>query len=480
MPRDGSVPSAPPVPAALANEAAEQALLGALLVSNAAVHRVSSFLRAEHFFSAVHGRIYEAVRGMVEAGREASPLTLLALFEGDPDLRAVGGGGYLFDLATNVVTVINAEDYGRAVFDAALRRRLVELGEAAVDAACRPQVGVEAADLVRRVEADVFALGEQLEGAAAGPAGEGEAVAGALAETSVAYRAGGRPVGLSTGLKDLDDMVGGLEAGQLAIVAARPGMGKTALGASTIALSVARAGVPVLMFSLEMTRTQLARRHLAAISGVPAMAQKSGRVTEADWRALAEAQRALDGLPIVIDDKAAVTVGHVRAQARRMKRRRGVGLVIVDHLHLMSFEATGRGEANATLELGRITAGLKACAKELAMPVLLLCQLNRGPEGREDKRPTKADLRQSGSIEQDADLIAFLYREHYYLSRMEPKRSACKSDEDYNTKYNEWCLRVTEAKGVAEIIVDKNREGETGVVRVRWDGARTLFSDLEG
>lgn len=465
-------------PAALHNEAAEQALLGAVLVNNRALDRVSGFLRADHFMSAVHGRIYDAARRLIESGREASSITLRAFFDGDPDLGAVGGGSYLVDLEANTVTVVNVEDFGRAVLDAYLRRQMVEIAEEVVQRATRPDPDAPVAALVREMEARVYAVGEASDGGAASLATEREAVDLALTDTQIAYKAGGASVGLSTGLIDLDGMIGGLEPGQLVVLAARPGMGKTALGAGTIALSAARAGTPVDIYSLEMTRKQVARRHLAALTGVPAQAQKSGRLTDADWAKLIEAQQELARLPIMIDDRAAVSVSYVRAEARRRRRRFRTGLIIVDHLHLMSFDGGGR-EANATLEIGRITAGLKACAKELDVPVVLLCQLNRATEGREDKRPTKADLRQSGAIEEDADVIAFLYREHYYLSRAEPKRSQCKSDEDYSQKYSEWNNRLIECRSLAEIIVDKNREGEIGVVTVHWDGARTLFSNLE-
>jgi replicative DNA helicase len=466
------------IPAPLRNEEAEQALLGALLYSNATLGKVVEFLRPEHFFSAVHGRIYQAIVTLVQdRNREANPVTLKAYFTDDADLSAVGGAEYLSDLAANVVTVINAEDYGRAIHEAHVRRQLVEVGEDIVRAAIKPDLDTPPAVVLADAVERLFALED-------GGRGSGrvltarDMVAATMASIDDAARRDGRPPGHSTGIRGLDDRIGGLRPDWLYVVAGRPGQGKSALGWNNMALEAALSGIPVLGFSLEMSGDDLMGRMIARWTGIPVQAQISGQLKQPQIDRLVAAGATLGALPITLDDTPGVTLGHIRARARRWRRREAKGarcpILIVDHLHLMegSREAKRQGRVS---EVAEITKGLKGLAKELRIAVVLLAQLNRELEKRDDKRPGLADLRDSGSIEQDADVVVFVYREHEYVKREQPQRGQCKSEDDYADKTARWEAAMGRTKGVAKLIADKVRQGERGDIDCWWDGKRTLF-----
>ncbi len=407
------------------NYEAEQALLGALLANNEVYNRVSEYLRPEHFADALHGRIYEAIGKLVLRGQIANPVTLKNLFDQDGALAEIGGAQYLVQLAQAVVTVINAEDYGRAIHDLFLRRQLIGVGEDIVNESYTYDPDISAIDQIERSEMRLFNLAEggQVDG---GPKKFTDVLKSALDMAEAAYKRDGHVTGVTTGLRDLDRRLGGLQPSDLIILAGRPSMGKTAL-ATNIGFNAAKADKDketatkhrVAFFSLEMSAEQLAHRIMAEESGVSSDRIRRGDVKQDEFASIVEAAQRMSNVQFFIDDTPAITVPALRTRARRLKRQFGLDLIIVDYLQLMR-SANAKGSENRVQEISEITRGLKAVAKELQVPVLALSQLSRAVETREDKRPQLADLRESGSIEQDADVVLFVYRVHYFLERAEP------------------------------------------------------------
>ena len=453
------------------NMEAEQALLGALLVNNEAASLVSGFLRAEHFFLPVHGRIYDGVLRTIERGQIANPVTLKHYFERDEALAEAGGGAYLARLAGSAVTVINAEHYGRAVHDLALRRALVEIGEGVVNDAYDGPLDQPGADQIEAAEQRLFELAETGR-VDAGAEQLAAPLAGAVEAVERAYKRDSRLTGAATGLVDLDRLLGGLHASDLVILAGRPSMGKTALATNIAYNAAARAddGARVAFFSLEMSAEQLATRLLAEQTDIPSDKLRRGEVRDGDFVRIVKACRAMEALPLYIDDSPALTIAGLRARARRLKRRHGVSLVIVDYLQLMRPTASARLN-NRVYEVSEITQGLKALAKDLDLPVLALSQLSRAVEQRDDKRPQLADLRESGSIEQDADVVMFVFREAYYLGRREPPEGSA--------EHADWQDKMATVRNLAEIIVAKQRHGPIGKVPLYFDERFTKFDNLE-
>ena len=472
------------------NIEAEQALLGAMLVNNEVANRVSAFLRPEHFFQPVHGRIHEAILALVERGQIATPVTLKTYFEGDEALVDVGGAQYLARLAGSAVTIINAEDYGRTVHDLYLRRELISLGEDIVNTAFDHHVDTPAQTQIEETEQHLFNLAEegQYEG---GFMPLQESLTTAIGVMESAYQRDGGMTGVPTGLVDMDNLLGGLHASDLIILAGRPSMGTSAL-ATNIAFHAAKSyrvetddgtpsvadGAVVGFFSLEMSAEQLALRMLAEETGVPSEKLRRGQLTRADFEKVVLASQQLSRVPFFIDDTPALSVAALRTRARRLKRTHKLSLVVVDYLQLLQPAGRSRQD-NRVVEIGQITQGLKALAKELNVPVLALSQLSRAVEQREDKRPLLSDLRESGSIEQDADVVMFIFREEYYLSRGEPTHRADESDEKYTERYQKWHSRLESVAGTAEIIVAKQRHGPIGNLRLQFTGETTKFSNLD-
>jgi replicative DNA helicase len=467
------------------NEEVEQSLLGALLVDNRKLERVSEFLRPAHFYNAVHGRIYEAVAKFVERGQDASPATLKNYFEKDADLQNAGGGQYLADLAASVISVVNVEDYGRTVYELHLRRALITLGEDVVNEAFEHDVDVTASQQIERAEKRLFDL------ATAGDVKGGfaafrDTLARAITQAQLAYQREGSITGVTTGLSDMDKKLGGLQRSDLVILAGRPSMGKTAL-ATNMAVAAARAyldsngkeGAVTGFFSLEMSAEQLATRVLADLSSVPSDKIRRGEVRDTDFHTFVEASQRLAQLPLFIDDTPALTIGAIRTRARRLKRQHGLGLIVIDYLQLLQGSGSGRSEQNRVLEVSEITRGLKAIAKELEIPVLALSQLSRAVENRDNKRPQLSDLRESGSIEQDADVVMFVYREQYYLEREQPAQRPEESPEKFAARHDDWIRRCEQAHNIAECIIAKQRHGPIGGVKLYFDGEFTRFSNLE-
>jgi replicative DNA helicase len=485
------------VPQPPANTEAEQALLGAILINNAAYGRVSEFLLPEHFANAVHGRIYAAIAKLTDRGQIANPITLKNLFDQDGALAEIGGAQYLARLAEAAVTIINAEHYGRSIHDLHLRRELITIGQDCVSDAFRHELDDPATEQIERTEAKLFEL------ATTGLAEGGfrpfnAALTSAITLAQAAFKRDGKTVGVATGFTDLDKKLGGLHPADLVILAGRPSMGKTAL-ATNIAFNAAKAyraaqgadgridlsraaedGGVVGFFSLEMSTEQLATRILAEESGTSSDKIRRGEVRREDFDKFVAASQRLAAVPLYIDDTPALSVGAVRTRARRLKRQHGLGLIVVDYLQLLRPSAQNRAMENRVQEISDITRGLKAIAKELDVPVLALSQLSRAVEQREDKRPMLADLRESGSIEQDADVVMFIFRDEYYLSRGEPSRRPEESEDKFNDRYDRWKERCEAAFGMADIIIAKQRHGPIGTVKLHFEAETTKFDNFIG
>ncbi len=460
------------------NLEAEQGLLGALMVDNRALEKIGDFLKAEHFSAAAHQRIFSAIVTLSERGQTASPVTLKGYFENDADLVNVGGAEYLAELASSVISVINAEDYARTIYDLYLRRELIGFGEEIVNDAFDQQIEESAQEVIEKAESMLFTLAETGE-VRGGFTTLKESVLAAIDMAEKAFKSDSSVTGVSTGLRDLDQKLGGLHNSDLLILAARPSMGKTAL-AVNIAFNAAelyaktggKQGAITGFFSLEMSADQLATRILADQSGISGDALRKGNIHESDFRRFVEASQKLSQVPLYIDDTPALSIGAIRTRARRLKRQHGLGMLVVDYLQLLRGSGSRQSESNRVMEISEITRGLKAIAKELQIPVLALSQLSRAVEQREDKRPQLADLRESGSIEQDSDVVMFIYREEYYLSRSQP-------DMEDADKFAKWQERMDKAHNIAEILIAKQRHGPIGNIHLFFDGNLTRFADLD-
>lgn len=449
----------------LANIEAEQALLGALFYDSRAYEHVVDLVSPEDFSHPWHGEIFRAIGRNLECGAPVNPAGLKNHFE--PERWP-----YLAKLAIDAALIGNPGDYARLVADLAERREIILAAREAI-------VEAESVDIERPAEIILDAAEERLFGIAtrrqpsAGPRSLGVCVADVIATIETAYKRGGT-LALPSGLIDLDRISGGMGAGELHVLAGRPGMGKSA-AAGSIALNVARAGRHVLFFSLEMTRAELTARWLATLTGISTEEQRKGDLDPGAWDRIFAAANEIKALPLLVDDQPRLSVAQMRQRARRVRRRHGLDLIIVDHLQLIRL---GGKQESRRVEVGEASGMLKALAKELGVPILLLSQLNRDVERRENKRPMLADLRESGDIEQDADVVLLLYREGYYLERDEPRRRGGETCESFNSRYSDWTEQCEGATGIAEIAVAKNRHGRTGMARVYFDAARQKFGNL--
>jgi replicative DNA helicase len=473
-----------------ANIQAEQALLGAVLANNRAYERIAEFLAPEHFADPIHGRIYRAIVRRIEAGQLADAVTLKAEFEHSGVLEEVGGSAYLAQLLAAMVGIINASEYGRAIHDAWLRRQLIEVGETVVNNAFGADPELDGTAQIEAAEQVLFQLATN--GAVAGGFMTVErALIEAIRGAERAFKRAGHVSGLTTGLRDLDAKMGGLHPSDLVILAGRPGMGKTSL-ATKVAVSASRAllaqdraadpnAVPkatVAVFSLEMSADQLATRLLSEASRVSSDRIRRGDISQRDFDKFVQVAREIQSLPIEIDDTPAITLSALRTRARRLKRTKGLALIVVDHIQLMR-PAAGTKPENRVLEIGQLTQGLKAIAKELAVPVLALSQLSRAVENREDKRPQLADLRESGTIEQDADVVMFIYRDEYYLEQRMPKLVAFENETRFQAAHDEWQRQMDRVHNEADLIIAKQRHGPTGTIQLFFEAEYTRFADLD-
>ena len=460
---------------------AEQQLLGAILTNNDLFDRVAQILRAEHFYDPVHARIFETAAARIAKNNLASPVTLKAFLEDDAGLAELGGPAYLMRLAGAAISSFAVRDYAEMIYDLAIRRELIEVGNDIAAKAARVDVQSEPKEQIVEAEQKLYALAEQ------GQTEQGfqsflTAVTDAVKVANAAYQREGGLAGVSTGLIDMDKKLGGLHRSDLLILAGRPSMGKTSL-ATNIAFNIARAykkgittsgeegavdGGVVGFFSLEMSAEQLASRILSEVAEIPSNQIRRGDFTESEFRRIVDAAKELEAAPLFIDDTPALPISQLAARARRLKRTHGLDALFVDYLQLV--RGTGRSE-NRVNEISEITMGLKAIAKELDIPVVALSQLSRQVENREDKRPQLSDLRESGSIEQDADVVMFVFREEYYKEREKP------GDHELD-KMGQWQEEMERLHGKAEVVIGKQRHGPIGTVELSFEGQFTRFGNL--
>jgi len=472
------------------NHKAEQALLGALLANNKAYDRVAEFLLPEHFADPIHGQIFAAIARRCQAGQIADPVTLRAEFEHGGVLAEVGGIAYLAQLLSAMVGIINAGDYGRVIHDAWLRRQLIDIGEVVVNRAFGAEAELGGGEQIEAAEQALYDLASH-GGSERSFITFGNALGDAISIASKAFENQGAVSGLDTGLRDLNKKMGGLHPSDLVILAGRPGMGKTALatkiafGAAKALLAAARRDNPnalaaqaIAVFSLEMSAAQLATRLLAEEARVSADRIRRGEISTRDFDTFVKVTREISALPLLIDDTPALTLSALRTRCRRIKRTQGLGLVVIDYLQLMR-PAAGTKPENRVLEISQITQGLKAIAKELSVPVLALSQLSRAVESRDDKRPQLSDLRESGTIEQDADVVMFIYRDEYYLAQKEPKIVAFDREDKYQEAMEKWKSDMGSVYNKAELILAKQRHGPTGKIELFFEGEFTRFADLD-
>src|SRR6201997_3073275 len=463
------------------NIEAEQGLLGAILVNNDAFYRVSDFLEPKHFFEPLHQTIYETAGSLIRMGKVATPVTLKTFLPAETDIGGMTVGQYLARLAAEATTIINAQDYGRTIYDLSLRRDLIQIGEDMVNVAYEAPVDFATKVQIEAAERKLYELAEtgRYDG---GFQKFSQALTTAIDMAANAYKRDGKLSGISTGLRDLDAKMGGLQHSDLIIVAGRPGMGKTSL-APNIAYNVAKAyqgevqadgttkavnGGIIGFFSCEMSGEQLATRIIAERTGIPSSHIRRGGITESDFEKIRDYSIELQSLPFYIDETGGLSIAQLMARARRLKRQKGLDLIVIDYIQLL--QGSSKKSDNRVQEITEITTSLKALAKELNVPVIALSQLSRQVESRDDKRPQLSDLRESGSIEQDADVVIFVYREEYYLQSKEPKAGT--------PEYEKWQLDMSLVHGKAEVIIGKQRHGPAGHVALQFDASVTRFGDL--
>ena len=462
------------------NIEAEQALLGALLLNNEIYDRIAAIIEPHHFYDPVHGRIWETAARRIQKNALASPVTLKPFLADDEGLAELGGTDYLARLAGAAISIIAAKDYAQNIRDLAMRRDLIRIGEEIQGRASDFVDDIEPPEQITEAEQSLYSLAEKgkYEG---GFVSFAKAAADAANMVNAAFQRGGGLAGISSGLSELDYKLGGFRPSDLLILAGRPSMGKTAL-ATNIAFNIAKAhrrgtkpdgtegttdGGVIGFFSLEMSSEQLANRILAAEARIKSHELLSGNLSEDQFREFLEVARDLERIPLYIDDTPALPISGLAARARRLKRQFGLDVLVVDYLQLLRPASNNnQGRVN---EVSEISQGLKAIAKELDIPVIALSQLSRQVESRDDKRPQLSDLRESGSIEQDADVVMFVFRESYYHDRMKPTED--------DEKFPEWQAKAEKLHGRAEVIIGKQRHGPIGTVDLHFEDHFTKFSD---
>ncbi|MBV1916565.1 MAG: replicative DNA helicase [Sphingomonadaceae bacterium] len=472
------------------NVEAEAAFLGAVLIDNRVIEELPTTLTSAHFFEPVHARIYERILQLLDRKAVVTPVTLKPYFESDETLAELGGVAYLARLTADGHGLLAPRELAEQIYDLALLRELISVGRNLVEEAMDTSESVEPMQQVERAEAALYQVAE-------GAAGQNEAQSfnvathTAISHIERALNSGGHIAGKTTGLDDLNQKIGGLHDSDLIIVAGRPGMGKTSL-ATNIAFNAAdrlrrdiddgiapeeSVGAATAFFSLEMSADQLATRVLAEQSRISSEKLRMGKISRDDFQQLSFASQRLAELPLYIDDTPALTIAALRTRARRLKRRHDINLIVVDYLQLLQ-GSSSRGSDNRVNEISEISRGLKTLAKELSVPVIALSQLSRAVEQRDDKRPMLSDLRESGSIEQDADMVWFIFREEYYHNASRPDTPDETSTPDAVAKYNEWEQRHISVVNKATVMIAKQRHGSTGNIQLRFESEFTKFTDL--
>lgn len=459
------------------NIQAEQMLIGAILVNHDYLNVVSEFLRVEHFFEPLHQKIYNAIELITEKGLIATPVTLKSMLERDELFQSLGGSEYLGRVVTMSMMVINPLDYGKIIYDLAVRRRLITIGEEVVNNAYDSSLEYDANQQIEHAEGKLYNLASE------GINDKsfikiGLSLADSLASINRAMKNSAHVIGVSTGLIDLDHILSGFHNSDLVIIAGRPSMGKTAfainlaVNACTSMLSQKsesdKEAKSVGFFSLEMSSEQLTTRLLSMYTEIDSSALRSGHITEDKYNRLRKEVINLSSLPFFIDDTPALSIGAIRSRARKMKRKHNLGILFIDYLQLIRGISKAENRVN---EISEITQGLKAIAKELNIPIIALAQLSRAVELRDDKKPMLSDLRESGSIEQDSDIVMFIYREEYYLTRKEPSTG--------DDKHTEWLNKLNKVYNVADIIIAKHRNGPIGNIQLHYDSQYSKFSNLQ-
>ncbi len=464
----------------LFNIEAEQAVLGTIILNNEYLNRVSEFLRVEHFYDPSHQKIFAQILHNVEKiNIVANQITLKQFFESDPSIKANGGALYLTSLLRAASSIIDISNYGRVIHDLALKRELAMIGEDIVNRVYKSEEKASAEEQIELAESSLFDLAEH-----GNSKKDFRSISVSLKETLdktlLAKQRDSHVSGVSTGLSDFDKILSGMQQSDLIILAGRPSMGKTAMGINILVnackflnkdISEQKDKKAVGFFSLEMSSDQLAARILSMECSINATKFRNGQLSEAEWEAVAMRSAEISKLPLFIDDTPALSISAIRTRARRMVRKNNLAFLVVDYLQLIRGTTT-RSSENRVQEVSEITQGLKAIAKEFNIPVLALSQLSRAVEQREDKRPQLSDLRESGSIEQDADVVAFIYRDSYYLERKRPPENDAE-------KFHEWKNKMQDLSHKAEVIIAKQRNGPTGSINLYFDAEFTRFGNLD-
>ena len=465
----------------LYNPEAEQIILGTIILNNEYLNRVSEFLLPEHFYEPAHQKIYSQILHNIEkVNITANQVTLKQFFESEETLKAAGGALYLSTLLASASMIVDIAQYARLIHDLALKRELVMIGEEIVNKAYKTDDRTSADEQIERAETNLFSLTNH---------GNGRSdfrnisvsLTETLEKTTIARKRDSHISGVSTGLADLDRMLGGMQNSDLIILAGRPSMGKTAL-AINIAVNACKFlnknlegknKKAVGFFSLEMSADQLAARILSMESSINATKFRTGQLSDMEWEARAARSAEISKWPFFIDDTPALSIAAIRTRTRRMIRKHNLGLVLVDYLQLVkAVDSRGGAVENRVQEISQITQGLKALAKEFNIPVMALSQLSRAVEQREDKRPQLSDLRESGSIEQDADVVAFIYRESYYHERKQPPEADV-------AQFEAWKIRMQELRNLSEVMIAKQRNGPVGNTHLFFDAEFTRFGNLD-
>lgn len=457
------------------NLQAEQRILGSILINNEVLNKVSEFLKARHFYEPINKKIYSSICNIVDKGISANPVSLHNMFAKDEQFIALGGDEYLNKLAILGGATINAYEYGKIIYDLSLRRDLIKVSEETLGDAYNSGIDYAAIDQIENAENKLFHLAS--EGISEkGFTSLNDNVASSISTIDRAMKSDDHITGITTGYVDLDAKLSGFHNSDLVIIAGRPSMGKTAF-AINLAFNACRdlyerakkdgGEVPSIgVFSLEMSSEQLSTRMLSMVARLDSSALRAGRVNEQSYNELKQKASMLSELPFYIDDTPALSISAIRTRARRLKRKNNLSMLVIDYLQLI------RGSSNLdnrVLEISEITQGLKALAKELNIPIIALSQLSRAVEQRDDKRPMLSDLRESGSIEQDADIVMFLYRDEYYLSRKQPSPGT--------EKHTEWLESLNKVHNLAEVIIAKHRNGPVGSVQLYYDVRFSKFKD---
>ena len=453
------------------NIEAEQSVIGSILISNEIFDDVNNYIVSKNFYDPMHQKIFSAIEKLIFSGMLANPITLKNYFENEKDKLNIPE--YLVKITRFSTSVRQAIEYSKLIYDLYVKRELIKISENTIDLAKRNEIDQNGQKIIEQSEKSLFDLAEK--GAFATSLIKfDDALKMTIDMASVAYKNEEGIVGVPTGLRDLDDRLGGLHKSDLVIIAGRPSMGKTAL-ATNIAFNAAKKiqetgkKSSVAFFSLEMSSEQLSTRILAEQSRIKSNDIRRGKISEEQFDTFLETSKNIADLPMFIDETPAISIAALSNRARRIKRIHGLDLVVVDYIQLMT--AVNSRRDGRVQEISEITQGLKALAKELSVPVLALSQLSRAVEQRDNNKPQLADLRESGSIEQDADVVMFVYREAYYLERKEPRPAT--------VEYAEWQAKMGEVSNMAEIIVGKQRHGPTGNVFLEFEAMFTKFKDIQ-